>query len=96
MNITVEARHMEITDAIREYAQKKAEKFSTYFDGVQTAEIILDIEAGKPTVEIVVQASRKSTFVAHHRDENMYAAVDQCASKLSEQLRRHKDKLRDH
>ena len=58
MNITVEARHMEITDAIREYAKKKAEKFSTYFDGVQSAEIILDIEAGKPTVEIVVQGFR--------------------------------------
>ncbi|MCK4625974.1 MAG: HPF/RaiA family ribosome-associated protein, partial [Phycisphaerae bacterium] len=38
---------------------------------------------------------RKSVFVAHHRSRDMYACVDQCIHKMEEQLRRHKDKIRD-
>ena len=45
--------------------------------------------------EIVVQAKRKQTFVATHHDDDMYACVDQCLHKITEQLRRHKDRVRD-
>jgi putative sigma-54 modulation protein len=96
VNIIINARHMHATDAIREYAESKVEKFPKFYDNLQSAEVIFDIEAGQPTVEMVVTASRKSTFVAHHRDEDMYACVDQCVDKITQQLRRHKDKLSDH
>ena len=46
-------------------------------------------------MEIVVTATRKNTFVATHRDDDMYAALDQCLHKITEQLRRHKDRVRD-
>ena len=95
MNITVNARHMDVTSALREYAETKVEKLSKYYNGIQSIEVILDIEADQPLVEIVVQASRKTTFVAHHREPDMYASVDQCVDKVAQQLRRHKDKIRD-
>ena len=93
MNIRVEARHMEVTDAIRDYAESKAAKLSRYYDNVLSAEVILDVEAGKSVVEIVVTAKRKSTFVATHRGDDMYACIDQCVDKVVAQLRRHKDKV---
>ncbi len=95
MNITVNARHMEVTEALREYAEEKAARFPKFYDNIQSIEVIMDIEAGKPQVEIVVQATRKATFVAHHREDDMYACVDQCSDKIVQQLRRHKDKMRD-
>ncbi len=95
MNVTIKARHMDVTDAIRDYAGSKAEKLPKYYDNLQSIEVILDMEAGQPSVEIVAQASRKSTFVAHHRDTDLYACIDQCVDKISQQLRRHKDKVRD-
>ncbi|MHC4981888.1 MAG: ribosome hibernation-promoting factor, HPF/YfiA family [Planctomycetota bacterium] len=94
MNITVEARHMEVTDAIRQYAKSKASRLPRYYDNVQSAEVILDAEADEFVVEIVVTAKRKSTFVATHRGSDMYASIDQCMDKVVEQLRRHKDKVR--
>ena len=60
-----------------------------------SVEVILDIEADQAVVEIVVQARRKHTFVASHRDEDMYASIDQCVDKVTHQLRRYKDKSRD-
>ncbi len=95
MNITVNARHMDVTPALREYVETKVSKFPKYYDNIQSIEVILDIEADKTVVEIVVHARRKLTFVAKHRDADMYASVDQCADKVAQQIRRHKDKVRD-
>ncbi len=98
MNIQVMARSRQvgkITDAIREYLASKMAKLPHYYDNVQSAEVILDMEAEKPVVEIVVTAKRKTTFVATHRGEDMYESIDQCLHKIVEQIRRHKDKVRD-
>ncbi len=95
MNIVVKARHMDVTDAMREYVESKAAKLERFYDNIKTAEATLDIEADKPVVEIVVTAKRKSTFVATERGDDMYACIDQCLHKITEQLRRHKSKVRD-
>lgn len=95
MDITVIGRHVEVTDAMRQYVESKAAKLPRFYDNVLSAEVILGMEAEKAVVEIVVTANRKNTFVATHRDDVMYAAIDECLRKISEQLRRHKDKVRD-
>lgn len=95
MNIVVKALHMDVTDSIRQHIQTKAGKLPRLYDNIMSIEVTLDIEAHKPLAEVVVTASRKNTFVASHRDEDMYAAIDQCFHKISVQLRRHKDKVRD-
>lgn len=95
MNIVVEVRHMAVTDAMKQYVQTKAAKLSKYYSDVQTIEVILDIEADKPSVEMVASAKRKNVFVASHREDDMYACVDRCLHKITEQLRRHKDRVRN-
>ena len=95
MNIVVKARHMDVTDAIRQYVENKAARLTRYYDRLQTIEVILDMEADKPSVEIVATGKKRSVFVASHRDDDMYATIDQCLHKVCEQLRRHKDKVRD-
>ena len=96
MNLIVKARHMDVTDAMRQYVESKAAKLPRYYDNIQSVEATLDIEADQAVVEIVVTATRKATFVATHREENLYASVDQCLRKITEQLRRHKDRVRAH
>jgi putative sigma-54 modulation protein len=86
---------MSITDAIKQHVEGKVAKLSRFYDNVQTVEVTLDIEAEKSVVEIVVTARRRNTFVASHRDDDMYACLDCCLHKITEQLRRHKDKVRD-
>jgi len=95
VNITIEGRHLGMTDAIRQYIESKVEKLPKYYDNIQSIEVVLDLDGGQPSVEIIVQASRKNTFVAHHREEDLYAGIDGCVDKMAQQLRRHKDKVRD-
>ena len=96
MNIVVKARHMNATDALRQYAESKVSKLPRFYNHIQSVEVILDMEANQPTVEIVVTARHRNTFVATHRDEDMYACVDACLDKISRQLKRHKEKIRHH
>ena len=95
MNIVVKARHMEVTEAIKKYVESKAQKLTRFYDNIQSVEVTLNMEADKPFAEIVVTAKRRNTFVATHRDEDMYVCIDQCIHKIAEQLRRHKDRVRD-
>ena len=87
---------MDITEAIRAYAQDKAQKLQRYYDRIMSIEIIMDIEGGTPTAEAVVTATHNSTFVGRHRGEDMYGCIDNAIHKVEEQLRRHKDRLRGH
>ena len=95
-NTVVNARHMDVTDAMRDHIESKTAKLPKYHDGIHSVEVILDMEADSPTTEIIVQANRKATFVASERCDDMYACFDQCFHKIIEQLRRYKDKMRDH
>jgi len=96
VNTVVKARHMDVTDAMRQHVQEKLGKLPRIFGAAQTAEVTLDVEAGQSVVEIVVEAPHRTTLVATHRAEDMYACIDQCYKKMSEQLRRHKDRVKDH
>ena len=96
MNIVIEARHMEVTESLRQYVESKAVKLPKYYDNIHSIEITLDMEADQPMTEIIVHAGRKGTFVASVRNEDMYACIDQCMHKIAEQLRRHKDRIRGH
>lgn len=96
MNITVDARHMEATDAIRGYVDKKVSKLSRYYDNIKEIEVVLDIEGDHSVAEIIAHAKKKRTFVASAQHENLYGAIDGSLDKITEQLRRFKDKVRDH
>jgi len=87
---------MEVTNSLRQYVETKANKLPKFYDNLHSIEITLDMEADQPMVETIVHASRKSTFVASARNEDMYTCIDQCMHKITEQLRRHKDRIRGH
>ena len=95
MSIVVKGKHMHVPEDVREYAESKAEKLIRYLADIQNTEVTLATEADQPFVEIVVTAKKRNTFVATHRDHDMHVAMDQCFHKITEQLRRHKDKIRD-
>jgi putative sigma-54 modulation protein len=96
VNVIVKARHMDMSDSVREYVESKSERMERVFDRIGDVEVVIDIEADKPVVEIIAHVRKRHTFVASHRDDDMYAAIDHCLDKIVQQLRRHKEKVRDH
>ncbi|MCD8568861.1 MAG: ribosome-associated translation inhibitor RaiA, partial [Geovibrio sp.] len=44
MNVQITARNIEITDAIRSYAEKKVAKLEKYFDHITEANVLLEVQ----------------------------------------------------
>ena len=95
MLITVSSRHMELSPALKSYAEQKATKLEKYYDLIQEIEVVLDAGKDKTSVEMIVSAEHKNMFIAHHNEGDAYACIDGCAHKLERQLTEHKKKYRN-
>ncbi|HHT9124300.1 MAG TPA: ribosome hibernation-promoting factor, HPF/YfiA family [Candidatus Brocadiia bacterium] len=93
MDITISGRHLSITEAMKEYARKKASKLERFFDRIRKIQVTLDVEGERQTAEMIVSATRGSTLIAEVAATDMYAAIDLAVDKLERQLTRHKEKL---
>lgn len=95
MVITVTGRHMGVTEALKEYCHKKAERLPRLLDRVQSVEIVLDGKEGVHTAEMLVHSAGTAPFVAREQHADPFAAVDLLIDKIEEQLRRYKEKHRN-
>jgi putative sigma-54 modulation protein len=95
MEVTVASRHMDVTPALKTYAEQKANKLTRYFDRIMAIEVVIDNGKGQAKVEIVVKADHNNTFVAHHDQGDAYACIDATVDKLERVLSDHKKKLRN-
>lgn len=93
--VTISSRHMEVTPALKAYAEQKAAKLTRYYDRIQEIEVIFDNAKESMRVEMIVNAEHKNMFIAHHAGEDAYACIDGCFAKLERQLSDHKKKFRN-
>jgi putative sigma-54 modulation protein len=93
--ITVTGRHMEVTPPLKAYAEQKASKLTKYYDLIQAVEVVLDAGKDETSVEMIVDAEHKNTFIAHQNGADAYACIDGCMHKLERQLTEHKQKFRN-
>ena len=97
MRIEVTGRRIDLTAAISEHAEKKAEKILKHFDGVQEIEIVLDQDnPNEFSVETIVHVVKHDPLVGRASGADVYAAIDQSVDKASRQVQEHKERLRDH
>jgi putative sigma-54 modulation protein len=95
VTVTVSSRHMDVSPALKTYAEQKAGKLVKYYDRIQEIEVIFDAGKDNTSVEFIVNAEHKNMFLAHHNDGDAYACIDACFDKLERQLSDHKKKIRN-
>ena len=96
MRIEISGRALELTDAITSYAERKCEKLTKFYDGVQEIEAVLDQRPNEFSAELIGHAVKHEPFVARAEGADVYAAIDQAVDKMSRQLTDFKTKLRKH
>lgn len=94
-DIQVTGRHIDITDAMKDYAIEKISKIERFMNRIIDVNVIMDIQKLEHRVEIVLKAGNtKITSKAATTD--MYVSIDQAVDKLEAQILRYKSKLQDH
>lgn len=98
MQITLTGKHIEITSAIRNYAEEKCAKLPRYFDLISQIEVIIDgsDEGGHKMVEIIASADHYNDIIAKQTGDDVYACIDFAVDKLERQLTKLKEKQRNH
>ncbi len=93
MEIIIHARHLDATEAIKNYITKKASKFTKYSSKINKIQFTLKIEGADNIVEAIYSAAR-GTLVAEAANSDMYAAIDLVIDKLEKQIIKQKEKLK--
>jgi putative sigma-54 modulation protein len=86
---------MDVSPALKTYAEQKANKLVKYYDRIQEIEVVFDAAKDRTRVEMIVNAEHKNMFIAHHDQGDAYACVDGCMDKLERQLTEHKERFRN-
>jgi putative sigma-54 modulation protein len=93
--VTISSRHMDVSPALKAYAEQKSNKLTRYYDRIQEIEVVFDNAKEAMRVEMIVNAEHRNMFIAHVNEENAYACIDGCVDKLERQLSEHKKKFRN-
>lgn len=96
MRLSVTGRHIEITDAMKQYAEDKAGRLTRFYDRIEVIDVVVDHESTQCRVEMVAHADHKHTFVGQVDASDYYEAINLVVDKLERQLTKHKEKLRNH
>ena len=86
---------MEVTTALRTFAQEKFDKLERHFDKITAINVIFDVEKLRQIAEATILVN-KAELHASSESEDMYTAIDILVDKLDRQLIKHKEKMRDH
>ena len=96
MHIRITGRHMDVTEAMRSYVDKKIHRLNKYNNRISEMEVVVDGEGQHHKIEIIIKADNHQRFVANDINEDAYACFDGALDKIERQLIKHKEKTRNH
>ena len=96
MQIAVTFRHMESSDAIRNYVEEKLARVKKYIDEPIDAQVVLSVQKKINHRAEVTMVAKGLTMKSTESTEDMYAAIDLMVDKIERQLKHYKDKLKKH
>jgi len=96
VEVKVNARDGELTDAVKETIESKVSKLPRFFERTTAIQVIADLKHDEPKVEIILSAEGASDFFASDSGTNVISALDTTIAKMEQQLRKHKEKITAH
>jgi putative sigma-54 modulation protein len=98
MQLSTTFRHMEASQAVREYAEDRLDKIRKYFSRQPLgAHAVFSVERNhNHTAEFSLTLPTGLAVQASETTEDMYSSIDLAVARIERQVRKWKDKIRDH
>jgi len=98
MQLSTTFRHMDASQAVREYAAEKLEKIRKYFNKDPiSAHAVFSVERGfNHVADINITLPNGIVINAKETTEDMYSSIDLATARIERQVRKWKEKIRDH
>jgi putative sigma-54 modulation protein len=94
VKFNIRGEHIEVTEALKDYVEKKLSKLERYFETPPTSEVhvTLSVVKGLQTVEVTIPLTGVM-LRAEEKNNDMYASIDLVIDKLERQIRKHKTRV---
>ncbi len=93
MHTSVTFRHMEPSEALKDYAIRKLSKMDKYIDSPLEANVVLGVEKFRHQADITVTGDGLK-IKAGEETGDMYSAIDLAMEKIEKQLKRFRERPR--
>jgi len=94
MNIKVTGKNIEVTDAIRQYVNDKADRLEKFEGSNTELNVVCRVERELQIVEM--QLSHNGEFIKiEEKNDDLYASIDLALDRLERQMRKSKEKFAD-
>jgi putative sigma-54 modulation protein len=95
MEVIVSARHFELGEDLRSFAEAKVTELANEYPKLTTARVVMEVQRNWHMAEIHLNG-KHIDLIATARTEDMYASLDAANDKLEKQLRKHIEKMQNH
>ena len=92
MKLDLTGDGVEITPAIREYVEKKAQKLEKFFEEDTIAHVTYSSKKGVSDLDIRIE-EKGVTYMAEEENRDLYAGIDLAIDKILGQIRKQKTKI---
>jgi putative sigma-54 modulation protein len=98
MNLATTFRHMDVSQAVKSYAEERLQKIRKYFQGDPiAAHATFAVERNhNHMAEFQITLPNGIVIQARETTEDMYSSIDLAGARIERQVRKWKDKIRDH
>ncbi|WP_170008210.1 ribosome hibernation-promoting factor, HPF/YfiA family [Bacillus fonticola] len=95
MNYNIRGENMELTEALKEYVEKKVGKLERYFNESPDANVHVNLKVRPDkTAKVEITIPLPNLLLRAEEDNaDMYAAIDLIIDKLERQIRKHKTRV---
>jgi putative sigma-54 modulation protein len=91
--VTVTFRHVEPTDAIKDYAERKFAHLGKLIKRTCRAHLILTVDKYRQHGEVTVKSGRLSV-IAQEETKDLYSVIDLLTDNVGRQLKKHLEKFK--
>jgi len=91
--IIVTGRHVSVTEAMREHAEKKVSGLHLDYPKIIEAKVLLNVEGDRHIAEIILFCANHIVIEADTTTSDMYASIDETASKIARRMRKYKTRM---
>ncbi len=91
--LTLTVRHETVTDALRDFVQKKVDSLNMDYPKIIEAKVILDVHKSSHFAEIILYCANHITIDASSKTDDMYKSINETISKISRRMRKQKTRL---
>ncbi|MCC6907989.1 MAG: ribosome-associated translation inhibitor RaiA [Phycisphaerales bacterium] len=95
MQITVTGKHLDVSAAMEDYASKKCDRLTRYYDRIQQVDVVIDKPGREFEIEVIAHVDRHDPFIGREHGMDYHACLDSVVDKLSRQLAEYKEMTRN-